>query len=91
MPPANPNIIAIRPRSLDTVLADLKATRRDFDDALSDIARPQSETAAIETADRATEAETRLEDLRAEFDARLIDVTGLTVEALMKAREECLI
>ena len=41
--------------------------------------------------DRATEAETRLEDLRDEFDTRLVEAAGLTVEQIMRAREEALI
>jgi hypothetical protein len=56
--------ITIRPRSLANVLDDLKEARRDYDDALSD--HPTHE-------DRATEAETRVEDLREEFDVRLAE------------------
>jgi hypothetical protein len=70
----------IRPRSLDNVLADVKEARRDYDDALAD-----------KHEDRATEAETRLDDLREEFETRLLDATGLTFETLIKAREECLL
>jgi hypothetical protein len=41
--------------------------------------------------DRASEAETRMEDLRSEFADALTEATGLTFEALMKAREGCLL
>jgi hypothetical protein len=83
MPPHHSNIATIRPRSLANVLADLKEARRDYDDALG--------ANDADAEDRATEAETRLEDLRADFDARLIAATGLSFEALLKAREECLL
>jgi transcription elongation GreA/GreB family factor len=75
--------IATRPRSLDNILADIKDARRDYDCALA------ADDADAE--DRATEAETRVEDLRGEFDELLIAATGLSFEALVKAREEALI
>jgi hypothetical protein len=85
------SVVAIRPRSLAAVLADLKEARRDFDDALADIERYAPGWHRATAIDRADEAETRLDDLRAEFDARLIDTTGLTLNALMSARESALI
>jgi hypothetical protein len=77
----NPNqAVAIRPRSLANIRDDLVEARRDYDDALAD-----------KHQDRATEAETRQEDLRDEFETRLLDATGLSFEALLKMREECLV
>jgi GTP1/Obg family GTP-binding protein len=84
-------LVTIRPRSLANVLSDLKEARGDLDDAqcairvLARIGGEQCDEIA------ATEAETRLEDLREEFDARFVSVAGLTVEQVMKAREGALI
>lgn len=74
---------AIRPRSLATVLADLREAHRDFNDALA------ADDADAE--DRATEAETRLDDLREDFDARMVATTGLTIEDLRTAYAEALL
>jgi ribosome recycling factor len=74
---------AIRARSLTNVLTDLRHARRDWEQALHD--------RSADAEDRATEAETRLEDLRDEFWLKFTEATGLTVEALMKAREDCLL
>jgi hypothetical protein len=85
MPPANIIPIAVRARSLRNVLDDLREARRDYDAFTSDRAIRR------DADDRATEAETRLEDLREEFERRLTDATGLTFEQLLKCREECLV
>ena len=77
---------AIRARSLANVLLDLKEARGDLD--LANVSLLACEPDAE---DRYAEAETRLEDLRAEFEDRLLGTTGLTVETLMKAREDCLL
>ncbi|WP_028970128.1 hypothetical protein [Sphingomonas sp. URHD0057] len=79
MPPHNA-VVTIRPRSLSNVLLDLKEAKRDYDDALGD-----------EHEDRATEAETRLTDLQSEFDVRLAESTGLSVEDFRAAYSEALI
>jgi hypothetical protein len=86
-------LVTIRPRSLANVLSDLKEARGDLDDAqcaIRVLARIGGEQ-CDELQDRATEAETRLEDLREEFDARFVSVAGLTVAEVMKAREGALI
>lgn len=82
MPPANP-VVAIRPRSLANVLADLKEARRDWDDALA--------ANDADAEDRATEAETRLEDLREEALSKIYDALGMEFEAVLKMREEGLL
>lgn len=84
-PPHNLATIA-RPRTLAHVLLDLKEARDDLDMAnVSMLAcEPDAE-------DRANEAETRLEDLRTDFDVRLAEATGLTVEQLRAAYAEALI
>jgi hypothetical protein len=87
MPPANPNVVTIRPRSLAVILADLTEAQRDWDQAVADLGRELLFPGESDADDRANEAETRCEDLRAEFDAKFVDLTGLTVERLMKARE----
>lgn len=79
MPPAIP-FPTIRPRSLSNVLLDLKEAKRDYDDALGD-----------EHEDRATEAETRFTDLQTEFDVRLAESTGLSVDDFRAAYSEALI
>lgn len=70
----------VRPRSLANVLADIREARGDLDLAsLSLLAcEPDAE-------DRYAEAETRLEDLRGEFDVKLAESTGLTLEDLRQA------
>jgi hypothetical protein len=75
--------VTVRPRSLANILDDLRHARRDYDDALA--------AKDADAEDRATEAEIRVTDLRAEFDEALVEATGLTFEALLKAREGCLI
>jgi hypothetical protein len=69
-----------RPRTLSAVLADLREARRDLDDALCDCAN------GVEDADdRATEANTRCDDLRDEFDGLFARLTGLTFAAINDA------
>jgi hypothetical protein len=75
--------VTVRPRSLANVLLDLKEAIRDWRDAV-DSDDPDAD-------DRATEAETRLEDLREEFAAKLVDCTGLTAEQMRDAYAEALI
>jgi hypothetical protein len=94
MPPANIIPIAVRARSLRNVLADLREARRDYDQALEDVKHAtlgMHQRHYGDLDDRATEAETRLGDLREEFERRLTDATGLTFEQLLKCREECLV
>jgi hypothetical protein len=79
-------LVTIRPRSLANVLSDLKEARGDLDAANASLLACESDAE-----DRYAEAETRLEDLREEFDARFVSVAGLTVSDVMKAREECLL
>lgn len=73
--------VTIRPRTLANLLDDLRHARRDYDDALADSG----------TEGRVGEAETRLDDMREEFEARFAEVNGLTIGDLMKAREDCLL
>jgi ABC-type phosphate transport system auxiliary subunit len=68
------------------VLADLREARGDLDAANASLVACESDAE-----DRYAEAETRLEDLREEFDVRFVSVAGLTVADVMKAREECLL
>jgi hypothetical protein len=79
-------LVTIRPRSLANVLADLREARGDLDAANASLVACESDAE-----DRYAEAETRLEDLREEFDVRFVSVAGLTVADVMKAREECLL
>ena len=72
MPPAIP-LITIRPRSLANVLLDLKDARRDWEQALAEAERDEPDAD-----DRMSEADTRLDDLREEFESRFLDATGLT-------------
>jgi len=89
MPPANP-IVAIRPRSLANVLADLREALDDLDTARA--ALPKLEQLYdYDAEDRATEAETRFRDLQAEFDVKLAETTGLSVEDFRRAYSEALI
>jgi hypothetical protein len=91
MPPAIP-FPTVRARSLSNVLDDLREARRDYDDAMVVLAFEHAhDFHDDETQDRCAEAETRLEDLRDEANALLLDATGLTFEALLAAREGCLL
>jgi hypothetical protein len=72
-----------RPRRLDTVLADLREAVRDYHDALA-AKDPDAE-------DRATEADSRVETLRTEFEGGFQAETGLTIEQLRQAFEGALI
>jgi hypothetical protein len=86
--------LTVRPRSLANILDDLRHARRDYDDATSELAGEACKRSFYRydlTSDRVTEAETRMEDLRSEFADALTEATGLTFEALMKAREGCLL
>lgn len=86
---ASHHAITIRPRSLSNVLLDLKEAKRDYDVAVGAISAGGFLHDDIQ--DRATEAETRVEDLREEFDVRLAESTGLTVEDFRAAYSEALI
>ena len=77
--------ITIKPRSLSNIIADLREAKANVADACADIERGE------DADDRCTEAETRFEDLRAEFDVRLAEVTGLSVEQLREAYAEAVI
>lgn len=80
MPPHPAPVVAIRPRTLAQVLADLKEARRDYMDACSD-PKPEAE-------DRATEAETRAEDLHEEAEFVFARSNGMPLAALLKCVEE---
>lgn len=82
MPPHNLATIA-PPRTLAQVLAELAEAHRDYTDALA--------ANDADAEDRADEAEQRIEELRADFNDRFRWVTGMSVEALMKARESALL
>jgi hypothetical protein len=93
MPP-HYNIIALRPRTLEHILHDLRHARRDYDDALTAIqARVDREEydAADDLQDRASEAETRFLDLQSEALVKIEETLGVSVEGLMDARAACLI
>ena len=77
---------AIRARSLANVLADIKEARGDLD--LANVSLLACEPDAD---DRYSEAETRLEDLREEFETRFVEAAGLTVEQVRGAFAEALI
>jgi hypothetical protein len=77
------SIVAIRPRTCATILSDIEEARRDYDDALT------AEDADAD--DRATEAETRLDDLRDEFAERFEEACGLKLGDVLFAREQALI
>ena len=77
------SIVTIRPRTCATILSDIEEARRDYDDALT------AEDADAE--DRATEAETRLDDLRDEFAERFEEACGLKLGDVLFARERALI
>lgn len=79
-------IIAIRPRSLVNVLADIREARGDLDAANASLLACEEDAE-----DRYTEAETRLEDLREEFETRFAETSGLTLADLWKAREEAVL
>ena len=77
------SIVTIRPRTCATILSDIEEARRDYDDALT------AEDADAE--DRATEAETRLDDLRDEFAERFEEACGLKLGDVLFARERALL
>lgn len=76
---------AIRARSLAHVLADLREAREDWQLAIANLEYDD------DAEDRATEAETRVSDLQAEFDVRLAETTGLSVEDFRQAYSEALL
>jgi hypothetical protein len=76
-------IIAIRARSLANVLADIREARSDLD-----VANVSLLACEPDAEDRYAEAETRLEDLREEFEERFAETSGLALADLWKAREE---
>jgi hypothetical protein len=83
---------AIRPRSLANVLLDLKEARRDWEQAIDEIARlPIGVSEADDADDRASEADTRVDDLRDEFTARFHEVTGLTWKQIEDAISEAVL
>lgn len=84
MPPHNAAVIRF-PRLCGDVLADLQEAVRDLADALTAIASDE------DADDRATEAEQRVERLRAEFDEQMVRSTGLSVEDIRKAYEGALL
>lgn len=77
---------ATRPRTLANVLLDLREAHDDYLEACAAIEREEADAD-----DRASEADTRVDDLRAEFDVRLAEATGLTVEEFRGAYEAALI
>jgi hypothetical protein len=92
MPPHYPNIVTLRPRSLANVLLDLKEARRDWEQAIDEIARlPIGAPEADDADDRASEADTRVDDLRDEFTARFHEATGLTWKQIEDAISEAVL
>ena len=70
----NVHTITVRLRTLSTILGDLREARGDYDDAIAD---PEAE-------DRATAAETRLDDLREEAATCFARANGCTIEHMRK-------
>jgi hypothetical protein len=85
MPPHNA-VVTIRPRSLANVLADLREAKDDYGEALAAVERQEPDAD-----DRASEAETRCEDLFDEFVATFVDATGMTFKDLQRAVEEAVL
>lgn len=83
---------ATRPRTLSNVIDDLREARSDQMQALDDLRCAQDDTGASDDADdRVTEADTRVDDLRAEFETRFEEVTGLTWKQVEAAVEEAVL
>lgn len=82
MPRAIP-MATVRPRSLANVLLDLKEAHDDWKQAVDDD-DPDAQ-------DRASEADTRVDDLRDEFFSRFHEATGLTWKQVEKAIEEAVL
>lgn len=93
MPPHN--IVALtRPRSLANVLLDLKEARSDWEQASADAdcaCREGNPKLEDQAQDRATEADTRVDDLREEFASRFLDATGLTWKQVEEAVSEAVL
>jgi hypothetical protein len=82
MPPHN-QVVAIRARSLANILCDLREARDDWHEACAAAEREEPDAD-----DRASEADTRVDDLRDEFAERFHEATGLTwkqIEAAIQA------
>jgi hypothetical protein len=71
------------PRTLAHVLLDLQEARRDWEAAVADD--------DDDAADRASEADARIDDLRDEFAALFQSATGLTVRQIETAISEALL
>jgi hypothetical protein len=90
-----PQVIAIRPRSLANVLADIREAAEDYTNAIRDLeeARPGTRSEA-EADDRATEADQRWEALREEANERLaalLRAEGVTWAQVQRAQQEALL
>jgi hypothetical protein len=77
---------ALRPRTLANVLLDLKEARDDWQEAIAAAEREEPDAD-----DRATEAETRFDDLRDEMRVLFRCATGLTIEEMRDAYAEALL
>lgn len=77
---------AVRPRTLANVLLDLKEARNDWDEAMAAAEREEPDAD-----DRATEADTRVDDLRDEFTKRFEEATGLTWKQIEVAIQDALL
>lgn len=76
---------ATRPRTCANILADIREANADYLQAIGNYETdPDADS-------RATEAETRVEDLQAELAERFQEATGLSVEDWRKAYSEALI
>ena len=87
------SIVTIRPRTCATILSDIEEARRDYDDAVEELRNATLGMAYgnQDADDRATEAETRLDDLRDEFAERFEEACGLKLGDVLFAREQALI
>lgn len=77
---------ATRPRTLANVLLDLREARDDWHEACAAAEREEPDAD-----DRATEADTRVDDLREEFAERFQEATGLTWKQVEDAIEEAVL
>lgn len=75
-----------RPRTLAHVLLDLREARDDWLEACAAAEREEPDAD-----DRASEADTRVDDLRDEFAARFQDATGLTWKQVEQAISEAVL
>jgi len=81
-----------KPRTLANVLLDLREARDDYECAITDLGESRSGTLAERDADdRASEADSRLDALREEFESGFLAATGLTFKQVQEAVKEAVL